>query len=144
LIFMELRDRGGLTQVVINRDRNLEVHARAAQLAREYVVAVRGHVIERTPENVNPKLGTGEIEVAAEEIFVLNDARTPPFTVDDETALTAEETRLRFRYLDLRRPRMQRNIALRHRLALATRAYMSEQGFFEIETPFMTRSTPEG
>ncbi len=144
LIFLELRDRGGLTQVVFNRDRNAAVHARAAELSREFVVAVRGTVLERTPENVNPKLPTGEIEVAAEELFVLNDAKTPPFTIDDETALTAEETRLRFRYLDLRRPRMQRNIALRHKLALAVRQYMNAQGFYEIETPFMTRSTPEG
>ncbi len=144
LIFLELRDRGGLTQVVFNRDRNAEVHARAAELSREYVIAVRGTVLERTPDNVNPKLDTGEIEVAAEELLVLNDARTPPFTIDDEAALTSEETRLSFRYLDLRRPRMQRNIALRHRLGIAVRNYMSENGFYEIETPFMTRSTPEG
>ena len=144
LIFLELRDRGGLTQVVFNRDRNAEVHARAAELSREFVVAVRGTVVGRTPENVNPKLPTGEVEVHADELFVLNDAKTPPFTIDDETALTAEETRLRYRYLDLRRPRMQRNIALRHKLSMATRRYMDGQGFYEIETPFMTRSTPEG
>jgi aspartyl-tRNA synthetase len=148
LIFLELRDRGGLTQVVCNRDRSAEVHAKAAELSREFVVAVRGTVIERTPENVNPKLPSGEIEVIAEELLILNDARTPPFAIEDDDAVTAgvtnEDTRLRYRYLDLRRPRMQRNIALRHKLALATRQFMSEQGFYEIETPFMTRSTPEG
>ena len=148
LIFLELRDRGGLTQVVCNRDCSEEVHAKAAELSREFVVAVRGTVIERTPENVNPKLPSGEIEVIAEELLVLNDARTPPFAIEDDDAVAAgvtnEDTRLRYRYLDLRRPRMQRNIALRHKLALATRQYMSEQGFYEIETPFMTRSTPEG
>jgi aspartyl-tRNA synthetase len=144
LIFLELRDRGGLTQVVFNKDKNAEIHARAAELSREYVLAVRGTVVERTPENVNPRLATGEIEVVAEELLVLNDARTPPFNIDDESALMSEETRLRYRYLDLRRPRMQRNIALRHRLSIAVRNYMSGEGFYEIETPFMTRSTPEG
>jgi len=144
LIFLEMRDRGGLTQVVFNRDRNAEIHARAAELSREYVIAVLGKVLERAEENVNPRLPTGEIEVVAEDLLVLNDAKTPPFNIDDESALMSEETRLRYRYLDLRRPRMQKNIALRHRLGMAVRNYMSDAGFYEIETPFMTRSTPEG
>ncbi len=144
LIFLELRDRGGLTQVVFNRDVNPAVHARAAEVSREYVVAVRGRVVERSSSTVNPKLPTGGIEVVAAELLLLNDARTPPFSLDDDGLQTDEETRLRFRYVDLRRPRMQANIALRHRLTHELRRFMDEQGFYEIETPFMTRSTPEG
>jgi aspartyl-tRNA synthetase len=112
-------------------------------LGREYVIAVRGQVVHRDPKTFNPELKTGEVELAAEEILVLNDARTPPFSIDD-TAEVTEETRLRYRFLDLRSPRMQANIDLRHRIAAEIRRYMIEQGFFEIETPFMTRSTPEG
>jgi aspartyl-tRNA synthetase len=143
LIFIDLRDRTGISQVVFNRDRVPAAHQRAAELGREYVIAVRGQVVHRDPKTFNPELKTGEVELAAEEILVLNDARTPPFSMDD-TAEVAEETRLRYRFLDLRSPRMQANIDLRHRIAAEIRRYMTEQGFFEIETPFMTRSTPEG
>jgi aspartyl-tRNA synthetase len=143
LIFIDLRDRSGIAQVVFNRDRFPAAHQCAGELGREFVVAVRGQVVRRDPKTINPELKTGEVEVAAEEVLVLNDSRTPPFSVDD-TREVAEETRLRYRFLDLRSPRMQANIALRHRLALEIRRYMSEQGFYEIETPFMTRSTPEG
>ena len=143
LIFIDLRDRTGISQVVFNRDRFPAAHQRAAELGREYVIAVRGQVVHRDPKTFNPELKTGEVELAAEEILVLNDARTPPFSIDDTAAVT-EETRLRYRFLDLRSPRMQANIDLRHRIAAEIRRYMIEQGFFEIETPFMTRSTPEG
>ena len=143
LIFIDLRDRTGITQVVFNKDAQPAPHGRAGELGREFVVAVRGTVVKRDPKTVNPELETGEVEVAAEELFVLNDARTPPFAIED-AGVAAEDTRLRYRFLDLRRPRMQRNIELRHKLAFEIRRYMTEQGFFEIETPFMTRSTPEG
>ena len=143
LIFIDQRDRTGISQVVFNRDRFPAAHQRAAELGREYVIAVRGQVVHRDPKTFNPELKTGEVELAAEEILVLNDARTPPFSIDDTAAVT-EETRLRYRFLDLRSPRMQANIDLRHRIAAEIRRYMIEQGFFEIETPFMTRSTPEG
>jgi len=101
-------------------------------------------VVERSASNVNPKVATGGIEVVAAELRLLNDARTPPFNIDDQQAMTDEETRLRYRFLDLRRPRMQANIALRHKLAFELRSFMNEKGFYEIETPFLTRSTPEG
>jgi aspartyl-tRNA synthetase len=143
LIFIDLRDRSGIIQVVFNRDKYPEAHQRAGQLGREFVVAVCGQVLRRDPKTVNPELKTGDIEVLAERLSVLNDARTPPFEIEDES-VAAEDTRLRHRFVDLRRPRMQRNIELRHRVAFEIRRYMTEQGFFEIETPFMTRSTPEG
>jgi aspartyl-tRNA synthetase len=109
----------------------------------EWVLAVVGEVAARSPETVNPKLDTGAVEVLAREIRVLSEARTPPFPIEDELS-TAEEIRLRHRYLDLRRPRMQRNLRLRHQVALEVRRYLDEQGFYEIETPFLTKSTPEG
>jgi aspartyl-tRNA synthetase len=142
LVFFDLRDRYGLTQIVARAGSGgvLEV---ARRIRPEHVVAVLGRVERRAPETVNPKLATGEIEVAAGEIRVLNEAKTPPFPIADETPV-AEETRLRYRYLDLRRPRMQQNLILRHRVAMALRAYFDEQGFVEIETPVLTKSTPEG
>ena len=144
LIFLELRDRAGLTQVVFNHDVNAQALARAEEVSREYVVAVRGRVVERDASTVNPKLATGAVEVVAEELLVLNDARTPPFSLEDDGSQTAEETRLKYRFLDLRRSRMQANLALRHRLTFEVRRFLDEQGFYEIETPFLTRSTPEG
>jgi aspartyl-tRNA synthetase len=144
LIFVELRDREGVTQVVFNKDTNPQAHEHAMQLGREYVAAVKGQVVARSAANVNSKVSTGGIEVVADELRLLNDARTPPFNIDDQQAMTDEETRLRYRFLDLRRPRMQANIALRHKLAFELRSFMNEQGFYEIETPFLTRSTPEG
>ncbi len=144
LIFVELRDRTGLVQVVFNRDTNPQAHARAAQLGREYVAALRGRAVERAAHTVNPKLATGAVEVVAEELLILNDARTPPFSLSDDSAVADEEMRLRYRFLDLRRPHMQANLHLRHQLVLETRRFLDEQGFYEIETPFMTRSTPEG
>ncbi|MFQ5817203.1 MAG: aspartate--tRNA ligase [Terriglobia bacterium] len=141
LIFLDLRDRTGLTQVVANRERNPAAHARAGQVRPEFVVAVEGTVSRR--EKANPNLPTGEVELVVENIHVLNAARTPPFPIENEVS-ASEETRLRYRYLDLRRPRLQRNLRLRHEVTLAVRQFLHEEGFYEIETPALTRSTPEG
>jgi aspartyl-tRNA synthetase len=141
LAFVDVRDRHGITQVVARDD--AAVLAAAQRLRPEYVVAVLGHVEARAPESVNRKIPTGEVEVAATEIRVLNVAKTPPFPIADETPVS-EDVRLKYRYLDLRRARMQRNIALRHRVTLEVRKYFDEQGFLEIETPMLTKSTPEG
>jgi len=142
LVFIDLRDRHGITQVVAREDHASLVEA-AKRLRPEYVVAVRGRVELRAKEAVNPKLKTGEVEVVATEIKLLNEARTPPFPINED-APVAEETRLRYRYLDLRRQRLQQNLILRHRAALAIRRYFDDQGFLEIETPILTKSTPEG
>src|SRR5208337_4525810 len=143
LIFLDLRDRSGVTQVVITADAGAEVHDRATAVRSEFVVAVIGHVKLRDPNTVNRNIATGEIEVVADELRVLNDCKPLPFTPAD-TVLANEEVRLKYRYVDLRRPEMQRNIELRHKVAIAIREYLNSQGFYEIETPFMTRSTPEG
>ncbi len=143
LIFLDLRDRTGITQIVLDKDRTPEGHAKAEQVRPEYVVAVVGTVRLRGPEVINPKMATGEIEVAAQQLLVLNDSRVPPFS-PAEDAISNEELRLKYRYLDLRRQQMQRNLELRHKITRAVRESLSNQGFFEIETPFMTRSTPEG
>jgi len=140
VLFFDLRDRHGLTQVVI-RDKTLEETAK--RLRPEYVVGVIGRVDARAREAVNPKLATGEIEVAAREIRLLNDAKTPPFPINEETQVS-EDLRLRYRYLDLRRPRLQGNMILRHKAAFEIRRYFDENGFLEIETPILTKSTPEG
>ena len=143
LIFLDLRDHTGRTQIVCNPAISAEVHDRAEEVRPEYVVGVEGEVVVRAPGTVNPQLATGEVEVMARTLLVLNEAKTPPFPIEDETK-TSEETRLRYRYLDLRRGRMQRNLRLRHRASQVVRAHLGEHGFQEIETPFMTRSTPEG
>jgi aspartyl-tRNA synthetase len=141
LIFLDVRDRSGLAQVVFNQEQNPAAHARAEEARPEYVVAVRGRVVRR--QKANPELESGEIEVIASELRVLNTAKTPPFVIEDEVS-ASEETRLRYRYLDLRRSRPKRNIALRHRVLLEIRRTLDELGFYEIETPMLTRSTPEG
>ena len=143
LIFLDLRDRTGITQVVLDKDLAPEGHAKAEHVRPEYVVAAKGTLRQRDASAINPKMPTGEVELAASELLVLNDSRVPPFS-PAEDAIANEEVRLQYRYLDLRRPEMQANFALRHRVALAIRNYLSAQGFLEIETPFMTRSTPEG
>jgi aspartyl-tRNA synthetase len=142
LIFLDLRDRSGITQVVITSDAN-QAHDKATDIRSEFVVAVIGHVKLRDPNTVNKNIPTGEIEVVADELRILNDCKPLPFTPAD-TVLANEEMRLKYRYVDLRRPEMQRNIELRHKVAIAIREYLNAQGFYEIETPFMTRSTPEG
>ena len=143
LIFLDLRDRTGITQVVLDKDLAPEGHAKAEHVRPEYVVAAKGTLRKRDANAINPKMPTGEVELVANELLVLNDSRVPPFSPADE-AIANEELRLQYRYLDLRRPEMQANFALRHRVALAIRNYLAAQGFLEIETPFMTRSTPEG
>jgi aspartyl-tRNA synthetase len=141
VVFVDLRDRYGLTQIVM-RDR-AETDRAIEKLRPEFVVAVHGQVVARDAAAVNPKVPTGAVEVVAGRLEILNEARTPPFAVNEDGPVT-EETRLRFRYLDLRRPALQRNLLLRHRMALAARRYFDAEGFLEIETPILTRSTPEG
>jgi aspartyl-tRNA synthetase len=143
LIFLDLRDHTGITQVVCNRELSAEAHDKAKEVRAEYVVGVEGEVVPRDATTVNAQLATGEVEVKAKTLLLLNEAKTPPFPIEDEIK-TIEETRLRYRYLDLRRGKMQRNVRLRHQVGLTVREYMSENRFIEVETPFMTRSTPEG
>ncbi len=143
IIFIDLRDRTGVAQVVLNRELNAAAHDKANVLRNEYVVAAIGTVKLRDADTINKNIPTGEVELVADEIRILNDSKQPPFLPSD-TALTNEETRLKYRYIDLRRDVMQFNIETRHKVAKAIRDYLSGQGFFEIETPFMTRSTPEG
>jgi len=143
VIFVDLRDRWGLTQVVFHENVGERVHGRAEQVRSEYVIAVEGKVTPRGGASVNPNLTTGEVEVVADNIWILNESRTPPFPMEDDAGV-AEDVRLKYRYVDLRRPHMQRNIVLRSELSFAIRQSLYAQGFLEIETPFMTRSTPEG
>jgi len=141
LIFIDLRDRAGIAQIVFNKEQNPEAHAKAEELRSEFVVAVEGRVIRR--QKSNPEIPTGEVEVVATKLHILNNSKTPPFQIENEVTAT-EETRLRYRYLDLRRPRLHGNIELRHRVVFEIRKALDELGFFEIETPILTRSTPEG
>ncbi len=141
LLFLDVRDRHGVTQVLVPNDS--AVMAVAKRLRSEYVVAVLGPVERRSADTVNAKLDTGEVEVLAEEIRLLNEAKTPPFPIADDTPVS-EDVRLRYRYLDLRRPRLQGNLGLRHRVTMAVRKYFDAHGFWEIETPILTKSTPEG
>ena len=141
LIFLDIRDRYGITQVVAREgDDQLAV---VKQVRPEFVVAITGPVEHRSDDTLNPKIGTGEVEVSIQSLTVLSEAKTPPFQIDEETPVS-EEVRLRYRYLDLRRERMRENIGLRHRITLAIRNYFDAQGFWEIETPLLTKSTPEG
>jgi len=143
LIFFDLRDHTGIVQVVVNAESSPEAHSKAEQVRTEYVVGVEGEVVLRSPETMNRQIATGEVEVKAQTLLLLNEAKTPPFPIEDESR-TAEDTRLRYRYLDLRRGRMQRNIRLRHQACQVVRAHFDAHKFIEVETPFMTRSTPEG
>ncbi len=143
LIFLDVRDRTGITQVVLDKEFSGSAHRKAEAARPEFVVAAQGKVRRRAAGLENPNMPTGEIEVLATDLLLLNDAKTPPFS-PAEDAIVNEEVRLKYRYLDLRRVEMQRNLLLRHRVAQAIRGYLSDAGFLEIETPFMTRSTPEG
>ncbi len=143
LIFLDLRDRTGITQVVLDKEVSPKAHAKAEAARPEYVVAVTGVLRKRGEGLVNPNMPTGEVELVAHSLLLLNDAKTPPFS-PAEDAIVNEEVRLKYRYIDLRRTEMQHNFALRSRVAMAIRNYLVDQGFLEIETPFMTRSTPEG
>jgi aspartyl-tRNA synthetase len=141
LLFLDVRDRSGIVQVVFNKETQSEAHAKAEQARGEFVVAVEGRVVTR--QKPNPEIGTGEIEIIATKLHILNNAKTPPFPIEDEIT-AAEETRLRFRYIDLRRHKPHHNIVLRHKVVLEIRKAMDEMGFIEVETPMLTRSTPEG
>ncbi len=143
LIFVDVRDRSGVTQVVFSEEANTAIHEKAELLRNEFVIAAIGTVKLRDANTINKNIPTGEVELVADELRILNAAKHPPFLPGD-TSLANEEMRLKYRYIDLRRDAMQFNIELRHKVALAIRDYLASQGFFEIETPFMTRSTPEG
>ena len=145
LTFIDLRDRAGITQVVSNAEVSAAAHAKAKELRGEYVIAVTGKVVMRDENTRNPKIATGDVEVQASELLILNDARTPPFQLDaPPDALASEDLRLKYRYLDLRRTQLQENMRLRHRVTNEIRRYMTAEGFTEIETPILIKSTPEG
>ncbi len=144
LIFVDLRDREGITQVVFNPEVSPDAHTKAGLLRDEWVIAIRGVVNLRPPEMVNPSLATGEIEVLVAELRLLNAAKTPPFELEDFRVDISEALRLKYRYLDLRRPSVMAKLLFRHRAAQITRSYLNSQGFIEVETPILTRSTPEG
>ncbi len=143
VIFVDLRDRKGITQVVFNPVIDAEVHAKAHQLRSEWVLAVRGRVEARPGDMANPKLATGAIEVLVSELRVLNSSETPPFPLDEETEVS-DNLRLQYRYLDLRRPEMAANMVMRHKAVMTVRNFLNDHGFLDIETPMLTRSTPEG
>jgi aspartyl-tRNA synthetase len=142
VLFIDVRDRGGVTQVVFDKDDEALMN-KAKRLRSEYVVGVTGSVRRRSPETVNARIPTGEVEVVVRRLAVLNEAKTPPFPIADDSPVS-EDVRLKYRYLDLRRPRLQGNIILRHKLTTAIRKYFDANGFLEIETPILTKSTPEG
>jgi aspartyl-tRNA synthetase len=141
--FVHLRDRDGITQLVFRHDGDPAVHAKAEMLSSEYVIAVEGVVELRSPETINPAIPTGEVDLIVDRILILNTSRTPPFPMEENVDVK-EDSRLKYRYVDLRRPHMQRNIMLRSKVAIEVRKTLDTMGFLEIETPFMTRSTPEG
>lgn len=143
LIFIELRDRSGFVQTVFNPQENETAHRDAKNLRPEYVACIEGRVVERSAETINKNFPTGEIEIAATKLTILNEARTPPFPIEDEVNVS-DDVRLKYRYLDLRRPKMQKNLIARHKAVLAARTFLDSQGFLEIETPMLTKSTPEG
>ena len=142
LLFVDLRDRGGITQVLFGAD-DEALMAKAKRLRSEFVIGVEGRVQRRSQDTINPKLATGEVEVAVRRLTLLNEARTPPFPIADE-ATVSEDVRLKYRYLDLRRPGLQGNIGLRHRVTTVVRKYFDANDFWEVETPILTKSTPEG
>ena len=144
IIFVDVRDRWGMTQLVFNPERDAAVHAKAKTLRSEFVIAAVGEVKKRDAATINAKLDTGEIEIFVDDLKILNRSATPPFLIDDKIQDVSEELRLKHRYLDLRRPVIQKNFVLRHRAAMATRTYLDAQQFLELETPMLTRSTPEG
>ena len=144
--FIDLRDRYGLTQVVVSEETAKDAHTKAKNVRGEFVIAVKGKVVARTPETINRKLPTGEIEVQVDELLILNDAKTLPFELEKAGSqnLASEDLRLKYRYLDLRRPKLQRNIQMRAKVVSKIREYVDAQGFIEIETPILLKSTPEG
>ena len=143
VIFIDLRDREGFVQVVFNPEVSKEAWAIADKCRSEYVIEVTGEVIARAPEAVNPKIVTGGVEVMISDITILNKAKTPPFPIEDDQQ-TSDEVRMRYRYLDLRRPKMTQNIILRNQVTRAIRTYLDSNDFLDIETPYLGKSTPEG
>lgn len=143
LIFIDLRDRSGIVQLVLSPQYGLEAFHKAESVRNEFVLAVRGKVRDRSEETINPKMATGKVEVVVEELRILNKAKTPPFYVEDGIDVD-ENVRLRYRYIDLRRPEMQKHLILRHKITHAMRSFLDDHGFLEIETPMLTKSTPEG
>ena len=143
LIFIDLRDRSGLVQIVFS-SKDVDLHVKASQLRSEFVIAVKGKVVRRSPETVNKDLPTGEIEIAANELEILNSAKTPPIEVADPRTEPDEMVRLKYRYIDLRKDKMRENLILRHKVIKAMSDFLDRDGFLEIETPFLTKSTPEG
>ncbi len=143
LIFIDLRDREGIVQLALDPDRDAVSHQKAEQVRTEYVVAAKGMVSARPQGTVNPRMQTGEIEIEVTELLILNRSETPPFMIDEYTEV-AENIRLKYRYLDLRRPALQRNLIMRHLVARTVRKYLDGEGFLEVETPVLTKSTPEG
>lgn len=143
VIFIDLRDRYGITQVVFEPNYNKESHSTAKELRGEYVISVEGEVEKRSKDTVNPSLTTGMVDVRVDELRILNKSKTPPFLIQDNID-TNEETRLKYRFLDLRRPEMQKNLFLRHKMYQSVRSYFDENDFVEIETPMLMKSTPEG
>ena len=142
VLFIDVRDRAGVTQVVFDKD-DEALLGKAKRLRSEFVVGVEGRVRARSAETVNPKLDTGQVEVLVKQLTILNEAKTPPFPIADETPVS-EDVRLKYRYLDLRRPRLQDNLVLRHKVTIAARRFFDQHGFIEVETPILTKSTPEG
>ncbi|MCK5257005.1 MAG: aspartate--tRNA ligase [Deltaproteobacteria bacterium] len=143
VIFIDLRDREGLAQIAFNPEADATTHSKAHSLRNEYVIAVKGTVAKRPEGTINPDLKTGEIEVLAKELIILNESKTPPFEISSRYGIS-EDLRLKYRYLDLRRPSLQEKLLLRHKIVHTTRNYFNQKGFIEIETPFLTKSTPEG
>jgi aspartyl-tRNA synthetase len=143
VIFIDLRDREGVTQIVFNPETDAELHSRAGEVRGEWVLAVKGSVRERPEGTVNPGLPTGSVEVVARELIVLNTSSTPPFVIEDGISID-EAHRLRYRYLDLRRPEMAKKMIFRHRAMQQLRSDLTGRGFVEVETPMLTKSTPEG
>ena len=141
MTFIDLRDRYGITQLVVEEHSAEATKEAAARLGREFVLQATGKVIER--QSKNPKMPTGDVEVAIETLTILNEAQTPPFTIE-EVSDGGDDLRMKYRYLDLRRPPLQRNMELRHRMACAIRTFLDKEGFLEIETPYLVGSTPEG
>ena len=139
--FIDLRDRYGITQIVIDESASAELNAQVEKLGREYVIQVTGTVLER--QSKNSRIDTGDIEVRLESLNVLNAAATPPFTIEDESD-GGDDLRMKYRYLDLRRNPLKKNLMLRHRMAHEVRNYLDSKGFMEIETPYLIKSTPEG
>ncbi|MBE0582353.1 MAG: aspartate--tRNA ligase, partial [Desulfofustis sp.] len=143
VIFIDLRDREGITQIVFNPEINPAVHEKAHRLRSEWVIAISGVVDPRPGDMANPKLATGEIEVLVDRLLILNTSETPPFPLDEDKEVS-DSLRLQYRYLDLRKPEMTANLVTRHRAVQAIRGYLNGQGFLDVETPMLTKSTPEG